>query len=115
MSGILDQVREYLGEDDEVPTDNSEIKAKLVELGGGDHFPDERSWASLVNLFRYHGIAPVLDTIAELEVELEEMGLELPEYYRDGRPNSKFDQALKIARRNEGQWAIEREERRHRG
>lgn len=109
--GIQAEVRDLLGKDDDLP-DNFEIKAEIVAWGGGDHFPDEYSWARLVNLFRNHGVALVLDTIAELEAELEEMGLELPEYYREGRPNSKLDQALQIARRNEAQWAREREERR---
>jgi hypothetical protein len=118
---ILDQVRDFLGEDDEVPTDNFEIKAKLVEWGGGDNFPDEHSQARsyltdyLANLFREHGIASVLIAVEELEAELEAMELELPDYYRRDRFNSKLNQALKIARRNEARWAKEWEERRQRG
>ena len=117
---VLDQVRAFLGEDDDSP-DNFQIKAKLVEWGGGDNFPDEHSWARptldrrLADLFREHGIASVLIAIEELEAELEAMGLELPGYYRQYRFNSKLNQALKIARRNDLRWVRERKEKKRRG
>lgn len=116
---IFREVRKLLGEDTD-PPDNSLIKAKLIKWGGGDHFPDEHSWARssidrrLVKLFRKHGIAPVLATLKGLEVELRKSGKSLPGYYQGGRPNSKLDQALKIARRNEARWVRERKERKQR-
>ncbi|OGY27739.1 MAG: hypothetical protein A2Z42_02755 [Candidatus Woykebacteria bacterium RBG_19FT_COMBO_43_10] len=120
MSDILDQVRDLLGEDDD-SLDNSQIKAKLVEWGGGDNFPDKHSWARstlerrLADLFREHGVASVLIAIEELEVELEELGEGLPDYYRQDCFNSKLNQALKIARRNDLRWVRERKEKKRRG
>jgi len=120
VNSILDLIRDLLGEDDAAP-DNFEIKAKLIRWGGGDNFPDEHSWARsylsdyLTSLFREHGIASVLIAIEELEAELEELGEGLPDYYRQDRFNSKLNQALNIARRNDIRWAREREEKKRRG
>jgi hypothetical protein len=99
------------------PTDNSEIRSRLVELGGGKDFPDENAPGRsamrhyLIDLFKEYGTDRVLATIKELGEELEKMQLELPSYYRSG-PNSQFDQALQVANEYESQWTRDREERR---
>ena len=98
------------------PADNSKIRARLIELGDRKDFPDENAPLRatmehhLAKPFREYSIGRVLDTIEALGVELEALEEELPIYYRRG-PNSKLEQALRVARGNESRWAKERDER----
>lgn len=107
---IHDQVREILSGDDgeQQPPSTAEgekppsfrIKAKLIEWGGGRKFPDK--WPSalkyltlnLCDLFDEFGQDEVLKAVDDLMAELEEHGIEKPEYYRRDIPDSKINRAI---------------------